>query len=85
MRSSTGAAGGGTRTRVLFLGTHNSARSQVAEGLLRHLAGDRFEVHSVGTETTAVRPEVITTMAEIGANVSGQESKTLERYLGGCC
>ncbi len=69
------------RPRVLFLCTHNSARSQMAEGLLRHLAGDRFEVHSAGTEATAVRPEAIAAMAEIGIDVSGQESKTLERYL----
>lgn len=82
MRSPARAASGGNRTRVLFLCTHNSVRSQMAEGLLRHLAGDRFEIHSAGTEATAVRPEAITAMAEIGADVSGQESKTLERYLG---
>ncbi len=70
------------KSRVLFLCTHNSARSQMAEGLLRHLVGDRFEVHSAGTEATSVRPEAIAVMAEIGADVSGQESKTLERYLG---
>jgi arsenate reductase (thioredoxin) len=70
------------RPRVLFLCTHNSARSQMAEGLLRHLAGHRFEVHSAGTEATSVRPEAIAAMAKIGADVSGQESKTLERYLG---
>ncbi len=68
--------------KVLFLCTHNSARSQMAEGLLRHLAGDRFEVHSAGTEATSVRPEAVRVMAEIGADISGQESKTLERYLG---
>jgi arsenate reductase (thioredoxin) len=70
------------KTRVLFLCTHNSARSQMAEGLLRHLAGDRFEVMSAGTEATFVRPETIKAMAELGVDVSGQESKTLERYLG---
>jgi len=54
----------------------------MAEGLLRHLAGDGFEVHSAGTEATSVKPEAIAVMAEVGADVSGQESKTLERYLG---
>ena len=70
-----------TKTRVLFLCTHNSARSQMAEGLLRHLAGDRFEVYSAGTEATSVRPEAIAAMAELGVDISGQESKTLDRYL----
>ena len=70
------------KTRVLFLCTHNSARSQMAEGLLRRLAGDRFEVHSAGTEATSVRPLAARAMAEIGADVSDQESKTLDRYLG---
>ncbi len=71
-----------TKTRVLFLCTHNSARSQMAEGLLRHLAGDCFEVVSAGTEATFVRPEAIEAMAELGADISGQGSKALERYLG---
>jgi arsenate reductase (thioredoxin) len=70
------------KTKVLFLCTHNSARSQMAEGLLRHLAGDRFEVMSAGTESTFVRPEAIEAMSELGADISGQRSKTLERYLG---
>ncbi len=71
-----------TRRRVLFLCTHNSARSQMAEGLLRYLAGDRFEVTSAGTEATSVRPEAVAAMADLGIDISGQESKTLERYLG---
>ena len=70
------------RRTVLFLCTHNSARSQMAEGVLRHLAGDRFEVHSAGTEATAVRPQAIEVMCELGIDISGQESKALERYLG---
>jgi arsenate reductase (thioredoxin) len=70
------------QARVLFLCTHNSARSQMAEGLLRHLAGDRFEAHSAGTEATHVRPLAIRAMDEIGVDISGQESKTLDRYLG---
>jgi arsenate reductase (thioredoxin) len=70
-----------TKMRVLFLCTHNSARSQMAEGLLRHLAGDSFEAHSAGTEATHVRPLAIRAMEEVGVDISGQESKTLERYL----
>ena len=73
---------GDGRLRVLFLCTHNSARSQMAEGLLRHFASDRFEVHSAGTEATSVRPQAVSAMAEVGVDLSGQESKTLERYLG---
>ncbi|MGI8861058.1 MAG: arsenate reductase ArsC [Rubrobacteraceae bacterium] len=71
----------GDRPRVLFLCTHNSARSQMAEGLLRYLAGERFEAHSAGTEATRVRPEAIQAMAELGADISHQRSKTLERYV----
>jgi arsenate reductase (thioredoxin) len=69
------------RSRVLFLCTHNSARSQMAEGLLRHVAGDRFEAVSAGTEATRVRPLAIRAMDEIGIDISAQESKTLDRYL----
>ncbi len=69
------------RARVLFLCTHNSARSQMAEGLLRHLAGDRFEVMSAGTEASHVRPLAIRAMGEVGVDISGQESETLGRYL----
>jgi arsenate reductase len=67
---------------VLFLCTHNSARSQMAEGLLRSLGGDRFEPFSAGTEATHVRPLAIRAMAELGIDISKQESKTLDRYLG---
>ena len=69
----------GEKRRVLFLCTHNSARSQMAEGLLRHLAGDRFDVASAGTEATRVRPLAITAMAELGIDISQQESKTLQQ------
>lgn len=75
------AAAEAERSRVLFLCTHNSARSQMAEGLLRYLAGDRFEAHSAGMEATHVRPLAIRAMDEIGVDISGQESKTLECYL----
>src|ERR671939_565637 len=70
------------RKKVLFLCTHNSARSQMAEGLLRQLASDRFETYSAGTEATGVRPQAIKVMNEIGIDISGQQSKTLEEYLG---
>ncbi len=70
-----------TRRRVLFLCTHNSARSQMAEGLLRDLAGDRFEVASAGTEQTRVHPLAIQAMAEIGIDISGHSSKTLDRFV----
>ncbi len=70
------------RARVLFLCTHNSARSQMAEGLLRELTGERFEPFSAGTEATRVRPEAVEAMREVGVDISGQESKTLNRYLG---
>ncbi len=69
------------KQRVLFICTHNSARSQMAEGLLRHLGGDRFEAFSAGTEATHVRPLAIKAMAELGIDISEQQSKTLDRYL----
>ena len=70
------------RKRVLFVCTHNSARSQMAEGFLRAWGGDTFEVHSAGTQATEVRPEAIQVMADIGIDISGQHSKTIDRYLG---
>ena len=70
------------KRRVLFLCTHNSARSQMAEGDLRALAGDRFEVESAGTEETRVNPLAIRAMAEVGIDLSGHRSKTLDRFLG---
>jgi hypothetical protein len=59
------------KQRVLFLCTHNSARTQMAEGLLRRLADNRFEAHSAGTEATRVRPLAIKAMAELGIDISG--------------
>ena len=70
------------RSRVLFLCTGNSARSQMAEGLLRDKAGDRFEAFSAGLEPTAVHPMAVAAMAEIGIDISGQRSKSLTEYLG---
>ena len=71
------------RQRVLFVCTHNSARSQMAEGMLRQWAGDRFDVYSAGTEVTRVRPEAVQAMAEIGIDISGQRSKSVREFLGG--
>ena len=70
------------RQRVIFVCTHNSARSQMAEGMLRAWGGDRFEPFSAGTEATRVRPEAIAAMTEIDIDISGHSSKTLEPYLG---
>lgn len=69
-------------TRVLFLCTHNSARSQMAEGLLRALGGDAFEAHSAGVVATEVRPLAIRAMTERGIDISGQTSKALSAYDG---
>jgi arsenate reductase len=66
---------------VLILCTGNSARSQMAEGLLRHLAGSRFEVFSAGTKPSTVRPEAIAAMQELGINISGQRSKSVDEFL----
>jgi arsenate reductase (thioredoxin) len=66
------------KTRVLFLCTHNSARSQMAEGFLRAKAGDRFEVESAGTERTSVNPLAIRVMAERGIDISGHTSKVYD-------
>ncbi len=70
------------KERVLILCTGNSARSQMAEGLLRHLAGDRFDVESAGTIASFVRPQAIAVMAEIGIDISGRRSKCLDEFLG---
>ena len=71
-----------SKRRVLFVCMHNSARSQMAEGMLRAWAGDRFEVASGGTEARGVRPEAISVMGELGIDISGHESKTIERFVG---
>ena len=69
--------------KVLFLCTGNSARSQMAEGLLRALAGEHFEVFSAGTEPKGrILPEVQDVMREVGLNMSGQFSKSVTEYLG---
>lgn len=67
---------------VLFLCTHNSARSQMAEGWLRHLAGDSFEVHSAGTEPSSLHPLAARAMEEVGIDISSHTSKGLQGILG---
>jgi arsenate reductase len=70
------------KKRVLILCTGNSARSQMAEGLLRHDTGERFEVESAGTKPSHVRPEAIAAMRELGIDISGHRSKSVEEFDG---
>lgn len=70
------------KERVLILCTGNSARSQMAEGLLRHDGGDRFEVESAGTKASQVRPEAIAVMGEVGIDISGHRSKNVSEFEG---
>jgi arsenate reductase len=74
--------GHGTRLRVLFLCTGNSARSQMAEGLLRLLGKDDFDVFSAGSHPQDLNPVAIQVMREIGVDISQQRSKHLNEYLG---
>lgn len=69
------------RKRVLFLCTGNSCRSQMAEGLLRHLAGDRFEVASAGTHPVGLNPNAVEVMREIGIDISAHRSKRVDEFL----
>ena len=68
--------------RVLILCTGNSARSQMAEGLLRHDGGPEYEVFSAGTHPTHVRPEATQVMREVGIDISGHRSKSVEEFAG---
>ena len=68
------------KKRVLILCTGNSARSQMAEALLRHDAGDRFEVFSAGVKPSRVRPEAIAVMQELGIDLSGHHSKHVDEF-----
>ena len=70
------------KLRVLILCTGNSARSQMAEGLLQHDGGARFEVHSAGTKASVVRPEAIQVMHEIGIDISDHRSKNVAEFAG---
>jgi arsenate reductase len=67
---------------VLFLCTHNSARSQMAEGLLNHLRGDRYQAYSAGTEPGAVHPLAVKVLAEIGIDISAHRSKHVREFVG---
>jgi len=71
-----------SRKRVLILCTGNSARSQMAEGLLRHDAGTAYEISSAGTQPTAVRPEAVAVMREVGIDISGHRSKSVDEFRG---
>lgn len=70
------------KKRVLILCTGNSARSQMAEGLLRHDGGDSFDVESAGVEPGSVRPEAIEAMNEIGIDISTHRSKSVDEFIG---
>ncbi len=69
------------KKRILFLCTGNSARSQMAEGLLRHLANDRFEVFSAGTRPVGLNPNAVSAMSEIGIDISANRSKSVDEFL----
>jgi len=71
-----------SKINFLFLCTANSARSQMAEALLRKHAGDRYEALSAGMEATSVHPLAVRVMNEIGIDISGQRSKNVKEYLG---
>jgi len=70
------------KTKVLFVCTENSSRSQMAEGFLRHLAGDGFDVSSAGAEPTGLNPVAAEVMKEIGIDISGQHAKDVAQFLG---
>ena len=70
------------KRRVLILCTGNSARSQMAEGLLRHIAGDRFDIFSAGTKPAGLNPHAVAAMAEIGIDIAGHRSKSVDEFAG---
>lgn len=69
------------KKKVLILCTGNSARSQMAEGLLRHITQSEYDVYSAGTKPSIVRPEAIEALAEIGIDISGNRSKSVEEFV----
>ena len=68
------------KKKVLFLCTHNSARSQMAEGLLRAMYGEEYEAYSAGVAATSVDPRAVLVMKEMGIDISGQHSKTSSEF-----
>ena len=70
------------KKRVLILCTGNSARSQMAEGLLREMGGDKFEVESAGVAPSSVRSEAVEAMREVGIDISGHRSKSVDEFGG---
>jgi arsenate reductase (thioredoxin) len=70
------------KTKILVLCSGNTARSQMAEALLKKYAGDRFEVHSAGLEPSLVNPFAVRVMEEVGCDMSGHRSKGLDEFLG---
>lgn len=70
------------KKRVLFLCTHNSARSQMAEGLMNALYGDQYQAYSAGTEPTEVSPYAVTVMKELGIDLSSQYAKSVPHFRG---
>jgi arsenate reductase (thioredoxin) len=70
------------RQKILILCTGNSARSQMAEGLLQHICGDAYVVHSAGTHPSSVRPEAIKALDEIGIDISQNRSKSVDEFAG---
>jgi arsenate reductase len=70
------------KKRILFLCTGNSARSQIAEGFLRHMAGDKFQVYSAGVKPTQINPLAIKVMAEVGVDISEHRSKSAMEFIG---
>lgn len=72
----------GNTKRVLILCTGNSARSQMAEGILRHDGGGRFEVVSAGVNPSRVRPEAVEAMREVGIDISGHRAKSADEFVG---
>ena len=76
----TSTSGDPEKKKILFLCTHNSARSQIAEGLLRAMYGDRYEAYSAGVDATSVDPRAVLVMKDIGIDISGQRSKSSQEF-----